>query len=100
MNKKSTLLAVVLMTMGSFTMNAEGSVELGATDDFYYLKVGDNCLSLDGNKSDSVIVKPYSEFIAKDATKAAIDSALWQIVDGHAEFGVYTYLIRTKATLQ
>jgi len=100
MNKKSTLLAVVLMTMGSFTMNAEGSVELGATDDFYYLKVGDNCLSLDGNKSDSVIVKPYSEFIAKDATKAAIDSALWQIVDGQPELGVYTYLIRNKATLQ
>lgn len=96
MNKKSTLLAVVLMTMGSFTMNAEESVKLGATDDFYYLKVGDKCLSLDGNKSDSVIVKSISE----DATKAAIDSALWQIVDGKAESGIYNYLIRNKATLQ
>ena len=43
MNKKSTLLAVALMTMGSFTMNAEEPVKLGATDDFYYLKVDDKC---------------------------------------------------------
>ena len=100
MNKKSTLLAVALMTMGSFTMNAEEPVKLGATDDFYYLKVDDKCLSLDGNKSDSVIVKPYSEFVTENATKSAIDSALWQIVDKQTELGINTYLIRNKATLQ
>ena len=35
MNRKSTLLAVVLMAVSSFTMNA---TELGSTNDFFYLK--------------------------------------------------------------
>ena len=92
MNKKSTLLAVVLMAVSSFTMNA---AEFGATNDFFYLKSGDLYLSLDGNKSDSVIVKPFKE----NMTKAAADSALWQIVDKETVFGVTAYSIINKATL-
>lgn len=92
MNKKSTLLAVFLMAVSSFTMNA---AEFGATNDFFYLKSGDLYLSLDGNKSDSVIVKPFKE----NMTKAAADSALWQIVDKETVFGVTAYSIINKATL-
>lgn len=100
MNKKSTLLTVALLAMGSLAVNAAESIELGATDNFYYLKAGEYCLSLDGNKSDSVIVRDYNDFISDEATKAAIDSALWQIVDKQTELGINTYLIRNKATLQ
>lgn len=100
MNKKSTLLTVALLAMGSLAVNAAESIELGATDNFYYLKAGEYCLSLDGNKSDSVIVRDYDDFISDEATKAAIDSALWQIVDKQTELGINTYLIRNKATLQ
>lgn len=100
MNKKSTLLTVALLAMGSLAVNAAESIELGATDNFYYLKAGEYCLSLDGNKSDSVLVRDYNDFISDKATKAAIDSALWQIVDKKTELGINTYLIRNKATLQ
>lgn len=100
MNKKSTLLTVALLAMGSLAVNAAESIELGATDNFYYLKAGEYCLSLDGNKSDSVIVRDYNDFISDEATKSAIDSALWQIVDKQTELGINTYLIRNKATLQ
>lgn len=96
MNRKSTLLTVALLAMGSLAVNAQEPVNLGTTNNFYYLKVGEHCLSLDGNKSDSVIVKT----INADAAKAAIDSALWQIVDKQTELGLSTYLIRNKATLQ
>lgn len=92
MNKKSTLLAVALMAVSSFTMNA---ADFGATNDFFYLKSGDLYLSLDGNKSDSVIVKSFKE----NMTKAAADSALWQIVEKKAVVGVTTYSIINKATL-
>lgn len=92
MNKKSTLLAVALMAVSSFTINA---ADLKATNDFFYLKSGELYLSLDGNKADSVIVKSFKE----DMTKSAADSALWQIVDKQTVLGITTYSIRNKATL-
>lgn len=97
MNRKSTLLAVVLMAVSSFTMNAAKVTDLGTTDNFYYLESGGVYLSLAGVKSDSVVVKSIDE---TSMTKAALDSALWQIVDEQVEQGVYSYLIRNKATLQ
>lgn len=103
MNKKFTLLAAGLMAVSSLTVSAEDSTvsvaDLGTTNDFFYLKSGsgkDFCLTLDGNKSDSVIVKPFEKVISK----AAHDSALWQIVDKKVTVGVPTYSIRNKATLQ
>ena len=36
MNRKSTLLAVALMAVSSFTMNAAKVTDLGTTDNFYY----------------------------------------------------------------
>ena len=52
-------------------------------------------MALDGDKPDSVIVKPLDE--AK-ALKASIDSALWQIADKETALGVTTYKITNKAT--
>lgn len=82
MNRKSTLLAVVLMAVSSFTMNA---TEFGSTNDFFYLKSGDLYLSLDGNKSDSVIVKSFKE----NMTKAAVDSAF--VADSGKKSGRRSY---------
>lgn len=97
MNRKSTLLAVALVAVSSFTMNAAKVTDLGTTDNFYYLESGGVYLSLAGVKSDSVVVKSIDE---TSMTKAALDSALWQIVDKQTTLGVTTYSIRNKATLQ
>lgn len=102
MNKKFTLLAAALMTASAFTANAEGIVDADTSvkaeewtvGNYYYLKSGDVYLALDGNKPDSVIVKS----LADDATKASIDSALWQIADKETALGVTTYKITNKAT--
>src|SRR5699024_11415623 len=97
MNKKFTLLAAALMTASAFTANAEDSVkaEEWTVGNYYYLKSGNFYLALDGDKPDSVIVKPLDE--AK-ALKASIDSALWQIADKETALGVTTYKITNKAT--
>ena len=102
MNKKFTLLAAALMTASAFTANAEGIVDADTSvkaeewtvGNYYYLKSGDVYLALDGSKPDSVIVKS----LADDATKASIDSALWQIADKETALGVTTYKITNKAT--
>ena len=60
MNKKITLLAAALMTVGTFTTaSAAGDVpgKDWTTGNYYYLKSGNDYLSLDGNKADSVVVK-------------------------------------------
>ena len=97
MNKKFTLLAAALMTASAFTANAEDSVkaEEWTVGNYYYLKSGNSYLALDGDKPESVIVKPLDE--AK-ALKASIDSALWQIADKETALGVTTYKITNKAT--
>ena len=97
MNKKSTLLAAALMAVSSFTINAAEVTDLGSTDNFYYLKSEGGYLSLSGIKSDSVVVKPIDE---TSMTKAALDSALWQIMEKQTSLGVTTYSIRNKVTLQ
>lgn len=100
MNKKFTLLAAALMTVGTFTA-ASAADDVPSKDwtagNFYYLVSGSNYLSLDGNKADSVIVKPLDQ---SNATKAAIDSALWQIADKEETLGVTTYKLTNKATQQ
>lgn len=57
----------------------------------------DSYLALDGTKADSVIVK---KFVSSDVTKAAIDSALWQISDKQTTLGVTTYKLTNKVTQQ
>lgn len=65
---------------------------------YYYLKTTDDSyLALDGTKADSVIVK---KFVSSDVTKAAIDSALWQISDKQTTLGVTTYKLTNKVTQQ
>ena len=95
MNKKFTLLAAALMTVGTFTAaSAAVDSDEWTAGNYYYLKTGDNYLSLDGNKADSVVVKP----LQSNATKAAIDSALWQIANKEEALGVTTYKLTNKAT--
>ena len=81
MDKKCTLIAAALMVAGVFSANAQSSTTVPEAQwkagNYYYLKTGSSVLSLSGEKADSVIVKT----LASDATKAAIDSALWQITN-------------------
>lgn len=98
MNKKFTLLAAALMTVGTFTAaSAAVNSDEWTAGNYYYLVNGSNYLSLDGNKADSVVVKPLDQ---SDATKAAIDSALWQIANKEEALGVTTYKLTNKATQQ
>ncbi len=98
MNKKFTLLAAALMTVGTFTAaSAAVDSDEWTAGNYYYLVSENNYLSLDGNKADSVIVKPLDQ---SNATKAAIDSALWQIADKEETLGVTTYKLTNKATQQ
>lgn len=98
MNKKFTLLAAALMTVGTFTAaSAAGDVPSKdwTAGNYYYLKTGDNYLSLDGNKADSVIVKEITSFEKVD--KAARDSALWEIT-GITETAGTVYQFKNKKT--
>lgn len=61
MNKKFTLLAVALMTVGTFTAASAASDDW-TVGNYYYLKSGNKYLSLDGNKADSVVVKEITSF--------------------------------------
>lgn len=76
MNKKFTLLAAALMTVGTFTAASAASDDW-TVGNYYYLKSGNKYLSLDGNKADSVVVKEITSF--ENVNKAARDSALWEI---------------------
>lgn len=100
MNKKFTLLAVALMTVGTFTAASAASdvpSKEWTVGNYYYLKTTDDSyLALDGTKADSVIVK---KFVSSDVTKAAIDSALWQISDKQTTLGVTTYKLNPLAEL-
>ena len=101
MNKKFTLLAVALMTVGTFTAASAASdvpSKEWTVGNYYYLKTTDDSyLALDGTKADSVIVK---KIVSSDVTKAAIDSALWQISDKQTTLGVTTYKLTNKVTQQ
>lgn len=100
MNKRFTILAAALMTVGTFTANAQtASVpsDEWTAGNYYYLTTGDYYLALDGVKPDSVIVKATAEL---GDTKAAKDSALWQISDKETTVGVTTYKFTNKATQQ
>lgn len=99
MNKHFTLLAAALMIVGTFT--AANAAEDDPSKDwtagnYYYLKNGnDKYLSLDGNKSDSVVVKTIPSFV--DVNKAARDSALWEIT-GINETAGTVYQFKNKKT--
>lgn len=89
------------MTVGTFTAASAASdvpSKEWTVGNYYYLKTTDDSyLALDGTKADSVIVK---KFVSSDVTKAAIDSALWQISDKQTTLGVTTYKLTNKVTQQ
>lgn len=98
MNKKSTLLAAALMAVSLLTVSAaerESSSGEWIAGNYYYLKSGNNYLSLYGNKADSVVFKE----IKKEASKLAIDSALWEITKVRTETsGEIIYQFKNKKT--
>lgn len=108
MNKKSTLLAAAFMAVSSLTVSAadvvpgaEAGPENYAAGNYYYLKSGDNYLSLSGNRADSVIVKGlnFNESNKDYANKAARDSALWEITKvGTETGGAPIYQFKNKKT--
>lgn len=94
MNKKFTLLAAALMTVGTFTAASAASDDW-TVGNYYYLKSGNKYLSLDGNKADSVVVKEITSF--ENVNKAARDSALWEIT-GITETAGTVYQFKNKKT--
>lgn len=98
MDKKCTLIAAALMVAGVFSANAQSSTTVPEAQwkagNYYYLKTGSSVLSLSGEKADSVIVKT----LASDATKAAIDSALWQITNAGTTPAGPVYQFKNKKT--
>lgn len=98
MNKKFTLLAAALMTVGTFTA-ASAADDVPSKDwtagNYYYLVDGKKYLSLDGNKADSVVVKEITSF--ENVDKAARDSALWEIT-GITETAGTVYQFKNKKT--
>ena len=96
MNKKFTLLAAALMTVGTFTAaSAAVDSDEWTAGNYYYLVSDNNYLSLDGNKADSVVVKEITSFANVD--KAARDSALWEIT-GITETAGTVYQFKNKKT--
>lgn len=98
MNKKFTLLAAALITMGTFTANAQDAVSEAqwTAGNYYYLKANTNdYLSLSGSKADSVVMKKITSFVNVD--KAARDSALWEII-GINETAGTVYQFKNKKT--
>ena len=101
MNKKFTLLAAALMTVGTFTAASAASdvpSKEWTVGNYYYLKTTDDSyLALDGTKADSVIVK---KVVARQKARVVLDSALWQISDKQTTLGVTTYKLTNKVTQQ
>lgn len=99
MNKKSTLLAAVLMAVSSLTVSAAGiTPDKCEKGNYYYLLTGtDKYLSLDGLKADSVITKALGKL--DETTIAHRDSALWEItkMNVSGSDAVY-YQIKNKKT--
>ena len=101
MNKKCTLLSAAFVAVSAFSAGAQVDVTSVSPADwtagsYYYLKADSNVyLSLSGDKPDSVIVKSIEE---SKATKAAIDSALWQITPAGTTPAGIVYAFKNKAT--
>lgn len=91
MKKRFTLLSTALL-VASLSAGAANSVEW--KEGYYYqLQSGDYYLAVDGIVSDSVIVKKNVE----EATKASLDSTLWQVTKRTTSGGI-VYQFRNKAT--
>lgn len=101
MNKKCTLLAAAFMVASAFTASAAGvPITDWTPGNYYYLQTTTGSasdpyyLSLSGERADSVIVKALSS----NASKAAIDSALWEITSAGSETSGPVYQFKNKKT--
>lgn len=103
MNKKCTLLAAAFMVASAFTASAanvvtDGPASAGWTvGNYYFLQTGTtNYLALSGERADSVIIKADADFT--NMSKAALDSALWQITSVSGETAGNVYQFTNKKT--
>lgn len=99
MKKRFTLLSTALLmgtSLSVFAQEQASSVDKAEWKEgnYYQLQSDDYCLAVDGIVSDSVIVKKMAE----EATKASLDSTLWQITKRPTTTGVDVYQFRNKAT--
>ncbi len=97
---KSIIFTFSLLFAYIFTLNANVIVSTDPVNpnewkegNYYFLKNGDNYISLDNVKTDSVIVKQF----AQNPTKAVIDYALWEITS-EANAGGRLYQFKNKKT--
>lgn len=93
MKKRFTLLSTALLLGASFSAVAAVDKAEWKEGNYYQLQSGEYYLVVDGAVSDSVIVKKKVE----EATKASLDSTLWQITKRTTSGGV-VYQFRNKAT--
>lgn len=97
MNKKSTFLASAFLLAGVLSANAIDFEPLA--DNYHYLRTQINdksyYLSLCGTKPDSIIVKELNE---NEVSKAACDSALWEITAVGNETAGPVYQFKNKKT--
>ena len=93
MKKRFTLLSTALLLGASFSAVAAVNKAEWKEGNYYQLQSGEYYLVVDGAVSDSVIVKKKVE----EATKASLDSTLWQITKRTTSGGV-VYQFRNKAT--
>ena len=100
MNKKSTLLAAVLMAVSSLTVSAaEITPDKCEKGNYYYLKTTDNkYLSLFASKTDSVVVEVFSGDVQADDIPSR-DLALWEITEiKTSDSDIVHYQIKNKKT--
>lgn len=94
MKKRFTLLSTALLMGASLSVSAADVDKAEWKEGYYYqLQSGDYYLAVDGIVSDSVIVKKNVE----EATKASLDSTLWQVTKRTTSGGI-VYQFRNKAT--
>lgn len=97
MNKKSTFLASAFLLAGILSANAIDFEPLA--DNYHYLRtqISDKSyyLSLCGTKPDSIVVKELDEMAV---SKAACDSALWEITTVGNETAGAVYQFKNKKT--
>lgn len=96
MKNKFTLFSTLLlmgMSVPSFAAADEVPASEWKAGNYYQLKLGHECIALDGAKSDSLISKK----LGTTAKKEAIDSTLWQITEKTVS-GALVYEFKNKAT--
>lgn len=97
MNKRITFWTTAFLLVGALSANAADIPTTAGNYHYLTTQLGEKTyyLSLDGTRADSVIVKTLDE---KSASKAACDSALWEITSVGNETAGAVYQFKNKKT--